>query len=72
MELAIAELALGKCVDTISRNSLIYNTSSEEQKRVSIIQEILVDPRLLILDESTSELDSMRSGTLGLLVAELR
>ena len=72
MELAITELALGKCEDTVSKNSFIRSTFDREWKHVSIGQYIMVDSRMLILDESTSGLDSTCGGAPRLLVVELR
>ncbi|XAR55860.1 hypothetical protein NMG60_11036083 [Bertholletia excelsa] len=59
-ELVVAELGLARC-----RNNLIAGgagrprgVSGGERKRVSIGQEMLVNPSLLLLDEPTSGLDS--------------
>ncbi|XP_041020110.1 ABC transporter G family member 25 [Juglans microcarpa x Juglans regia] len=57
-ESVIAELGLVKCENTIIGNSFIRGISGGERKRVSIANEMLINPSLLILDEPTSGLDS--------------
>ncbi|KAK1322872.1 ABC transporter G family member 25 [Acorus calamus] len=57
-EAVIAELGLGKCADTLIGSVFVRGVSGGERKRVSIGQEMLVGPSLLVLDEPTSGLDS--------------
>ncbi|KAI3719930.1 hypothetical protein L6452_20836 [Arctium lappa] len=57
-ELIIVELGLSKCRNSIVGGPLIRGVSGGERKRVSIGQEMLVNPSLLLLDEPTSGLDS--------------
>ncbi|KAK4751274.1 hypothetical protein SAY87_004756 [Trapa incisa] len=57
-EAVIAQLGLVKCKDSIIGNSLVRGISGGERKRVSIRQEMLINPSLLFLDEPTSGLDS--------------
>lgn len=57
-ESVISELGLVKCQNTIIGNSFIRGISGGERKRVSIANEMLINPSLLILDEPTSGLDS--------------
>ncbi|CAN1314344.1 ABC transporter G family member 21 [Linum perenne] len=60
-EAVLEELGLERCRDTIvggGGGSPIRGVSGGERKRVSIGQEMLVNPSLLLLDEPTSGLDS--------------
>ncbi|XP_076926525.1 ABC transporter G family member 21-like [Bidens hawaiensis] len=57
-EIIITELGLTACRDCIIGSPLIRGVSGGERKRVSIGQEMLVNPSLLLLDEPTSGLDS--------------
>ncbi|KAK8489405.1 hypothetical protein V6N13_022932 [Hibiscus sabdariffa] len=57
-ETVMSEVGLLKCENTIIGNSFVLGVSSEEQKRVSIAHEMLINPSMLILDEPTSGLDS--------------
>ncbi|XP_047318605.1 ABC transporter G family member 9-like [Impatiens glandulifera] len=57
-EAIIAQLDLTKCKDNIIGNSLLRGVSGGERKRVSIGQEMLINPSILFLDEPTSGLDS--------------
>ncbi|CAN1153048.1 ABC transporter G family member 21 [Linum perenne] len=60
-EAVLEELGLARCRDTIvggGGGSPIRGVSGGERKRVSIGQEMLVNPSLLLLDEPTSGLDS--------------
>ncbi|KAH9321177.1 hypothetical protein KI387_015816, partial [Taxus chinensis] len=57
-ESVIVELGLTRCRNTIIGGPLIRGVSGGERKRVSIGQEMLINPSLLFLDEPTSGLDS--------------
>ncbi|KAJ8774623.1 hypothetical protein K2173_017069 [Erythroxylum novogranatense] len=57
-ELVIAELGLTRCRNSVVGGHLFRGVSGGERKRVSIGQEMLVNPSLLLLDEPTSGLDS--------------
>ncbi|ERM94760.1 hypothetical protein AMTRI_Chr03g144040 [Amborella trichopoda] len=57
-EHVLNQLGLSKCKNTIIGGPLLRGVSGGERKRVSIGQEMLVNPSLLLLDEPTSGLDS--------------
>ncbi|XP_047307029.1 ABC transporter G family member 25-like [Impatiens glandulifera] len=57
-ETVMSELGLSKCENTIIGNAFVRGISGGERKRVSIGQEMIVNPGLLLLDEPTSGLDS--------------
>ncbi|CAN8273681.1 unnamed protein product [Cochlearia groenlandica] len=57
-EAVVTELGLERCKDTIIGGPFLRGVSGGERKRVSIGQEILINPSLLFLDEPTSGLDS--------------
>ncbi|KHN36795.1 ABC transporter G family member 9 [Glycine soja] len=54
----IDQLGLTKCKDSIVGSPFLRGVSGGERKRVSIGQEMLINPSLLFLDEPTSGLDS--------------
>ncbi|XP_027348358.1 ABC transporter G family member 9-like [Abrus precatorius] len=57
-EAVMKELDLTHCKDTIMGGPLLRGVSGGERKRVSIGQELLTNPSLLLVDEPTSGLDS--------------
>ncbi|KAL3849396.1 hypothetical protein ACJIZ3_011278 [Penstemon smallii] len=57
-EAVINQLGLTRCKDSIIGGGLLRGVSGGERKRVSIGQEMLINPGLLFLDEPTSGLDS--------------
>ncbi|XP_016502937.2 ABC transporter G family member 9-like [Nicotiana tabacum] len=57
-EAIITQLGLTRCKDSIIGGPLLRGISGGERKRVSIGQEMLINPSLLFLDEPTSGLDS--------------
>ncbi|KAI3986786.1 hypothetical protein MKX01_039760 [Papaver californicum] len=54
----IFQLGLTKCKNNIMGGAFVRGVSGGERKRVSIGQEMLINPSLLFLDEPTSGLDS--------------
>jgi len=57
-EAVIQQLGLARCKNSIIGGPLLRGISGGERKRVSIGQEMLINPSLLFLDEPTSGLDS--------------
>ncbi|XP_047974161.1 ABC transporter G family member 21 isoform X2 [Salvia hispanica] len=57
-EMVATELGLTRCGNSVIGGPLLRGVSGGERKRVSIGQEMLVNPSLLLLDEPTSGLDS--------------
>lgn len=57
-EQVLLELGLDHCRDSMIGGPLFRGISGGEKKRVSIGQEMLINPSLLLLDEPTSGLDS--------------
>ncbi|GKV16633.1 hypothetical protein SLEP1_g27249 [Rubroshorea leprosula] len=57
-EAVITKLGLTKCKNSIIGDTSLRGISGGERKRVSIGQEMLINPSLLFLDEPTSGLDS--------------
>ncbi|XP_008452359.3 ABC transporter G family member 9 [Cucumis melo] len=57
-EVVISQLGLSKCKNSVVGNQMVRGVSGGERKRVSIAQEMLINPSLLFLDEPTSGLDS--------------
>ncbi|KDP27016.1 hypothetical protein JCGZ_20951 [Jatropha curcas] len=57
-EAVITQLGLVRCKNCIVGDTFLRGVSGGERKRVSIGQEMLINPSLLFLDEPTSGLDS--------------
>ncbi|KAF5745307.1 hypothetical protein HS088_TW07G00891 [Tripterygium wilfordii] len=57
-ESIIMQLGLTRCRNSVVGGPLLRGISGGERKRVSVGQEMLVNPSLLLLDEPTSGLDS--------------
>ncbi|TKY59311.1 ABC transporter G family member 14 [Spatholobus suberectus] len=65
------ELDLTHCKDTIMGGPLLRGVSGGEWKRVSIGQQLLTNPSLLLVDEPTSGLDSTTARRIVLTLCEL-
>ncbi|WOL12965.1 hypothetical protein Cni_G21734 [Canna indica] len=61
-EAVMEQLGLTACRNGIIGGPLLRGISGGERKRVSIGQEMLINPSLLLLDEPTSGLDSTTAG----------
>ncbi|XP_023551984.1 ABC transporter G family member 9 isoform X1 [Cucurbita pepo subsp. pepo] len=57
-EAVLSQLGLVKCKNSVVGDQRLRGVSGGERKRVSIGQEMLINPSLLFLDEPTSGLDS--------------
>jgi ABC-type multidrug transport system ATPase subunit len=64
VEEVITELGLKDCADTRVGNEYARGLSGGEKRRVSIGVQLLTDPKLLILDEPTTGLDSFTAHNL--------
>lgn len=60
----IEQLGLARCKDSLVGGQLVRGVSGGERKRVSIGQEMLINPGLIFLDEPTSGLDSTTAQTI--------
>lgn len=58
VEMVVAELGLQRCRNNVVGGLMFRGVSGGERKRVSIGQEMLINPSVLFLDEPTSGLDS--------------
>ncbi|KAL5986965.1 ABC transporter G member 9 [Asimina triloba] len=67
----IVQLDLTRCKDSIIGDRFVRGVSGGERKRVSIGQEMLINPGLLLLDEPTSGLDSTTAQRIVSKVSEL-
>ncbi|KAG1346475.1 ABC transporter G family member 9 [Cocos nucifera] len=70
-EAVMAELRLLDCRNSMIGGSLVRGISGGERKRVSIGQELLINPSLLLLDKPTSGLDSTIAGRIVTTIADL-
>eukprot|EP00051_Salpingoeca_urceolata_P021538 m.339302 g.339302 ORF g.339302 m.339302 type:complete len:604 (+) comp19816_c0_seq22:128-1939(+) len=59
----IRQLRLERCADTIVGSTLLRGVSGGEKKRVSIGVELVTRPRVVLLDEPTTGLDSFAAWT---------
>jgi ABC-type multidrug transport system ATPase subunit len=64
-------LELGKCRDTRIGDGIKRGVSGGERKRAMIAAEIITDPKLLLLDEPTTGLDSVNAENVVLAMKEM-
>lgn len=68
----LARLHLTECADTLlGIPGLLKGVSGGEKKRTNIGSELITNPRILILDEPTTGLDSVNAFRVGQLLSEL-
>jgi ABC-type multidrug transport system ATPase subunit/ABC-type multidrug transport system permease subunit len=58
------KLGLSHCANTLIGNEFIKGISGGEKRRVSIAVQMLMEPRILLLDEPTASLDSFTASAL--------
>ncbi|KNH06987.1 ATP-binding cassette protein subfamily G [Perkinsela sp. CCAP 1560/4] len=72
VQLVLDQMGLGKCADTIIGNPQVQRgVSGGERKRVNIGVELITDPRVILLDEPTTGLDSVNALRIVLLLKKL-
>ncbi|XP_040034662.2 ATP-binding cassette sub-family G member 5 [Gasterosteus aculeatus] len=67
----MAELSLGHVAHSVIGGRVFPGISGGERRRVSIASQLLQDPRVILLDEPTTGLDSMTANQIVVLLAEL-
>ncbi|XP_075057074.1 ATP-binding cassette sub-family G member 5 [Mixophyes fleayi] len=67
----MAELSLTHVADTVIGGRVFNGISSGERRRVSIAAQLIQDPKIILLDEPTTGLDSMTASHIVLLLSEL-
>ncbi|KAG8000239.1 ATP-binding cassette sub-family G member 5 [Nibea albiflora] len=68
---AMAELSLTHVAHSVIGGRVFPGISGGERRRVSIASQLLQDPRVILLDEPTTGLDSMTANQIVVLLAEL-
>ncbi|XP_012696881.2 ATP-binding cassette sub-family G member 5 [Clupea harengus] len=67
----MAELSLGHVAHCVIGGRIFPGISGGERRRVSIAGQLLQDPKVILLDEPTTGLDSMTANQIVVLLAEL-
>ncbi|KAM3930835.1 LOW QUALITY PROTEIN: ATP-binding cassette sub-family G member 5 [Leptodactylus fuscus] len=67
----MAELSLTQVADTVIGGRVFNGISSGERRRVSIAAQLIQDPKIILLDEPTTGLDSMTANHIVLLLSQL-
>uniref|UniRef100_A0A8C2IQK3 ATP-binding cassette sub-family G member 5 n=1 Tax=Cyprinus carpio TaxID=7962 RepID=A0A8C2IQK3_CYPCA len=67
----MVELSLGHVAHSVIGGRIFPGISGGERRRVSIASQLLQDPRVILLDEPTTGLDSMTANQIVVLLAEL-
>ncbi|XP_067277685.1 ATP-binding cassette sub-family G member 5 isoform X2 [Pseudorasbora parva] len=67
----MAELSLGHVAHSVIGGRIFPGISGGERRRVSIASQLLQDPKVILLDEPTTGLDSMTANQIVMLLAEL-
>ncbi|XP_004077344.1 ATP-binding cassette sub-family G member 5 [Oryzias latipes] len=67
----MAELSLTHVAHSVIGGRIFPGISGGERRRVSIASQLLQDPRVILLDEPTTGLDSMTANQIVMLLAEL-
>ncbi|KAL0983841.1 hypothetical protein UPYG_G00133450 [Umbra pygmaea] len=67
----MAELSLGHVAHSVIGGRIFPGISGGERRRVSIAMQLLQDPKVILLDEPTTGLDSMTANQIVVLLSEL-
>ncbi|KAJ8359683.1 hypothetical protein SKAU_G00162080 [Synaphobranchus kaupii] len=71
VRMVMAELSLGHVAHSVIGGRVFPGISGGERRRVSIASQLLQDPKVILLDEPTTGLDSMTANQIVVLLANL-